>query len=218
MEDGRHSGSGREEGWLAVWNLKAWDIRRNQSTDTTNLRPDSANKNAQENASPRLLLFEDIVIQVKHYSHLFPISFYCYMASSQTSLPYKTGPGHEQRAYQPGFEDFGFDALDISRDISDTKITVPPLGGEDFGFDDPLPQECEQPGMDGLLSRGMEDFGMDVAVPPEALQLGGTNVAPQPEAQGDEDFGMDAPLPPDDQERFSDSPKARSRPQVNMFR
>jgi hypothetical protein len=107
------------------------------------------------------------------------------MASSQTPLPHKTGPEKNQTAYLPGFQDFGFDALEISN----TENTAPaPLVAEDFGFDDP-----DQSGMDGA-----EDFGMDGLTLPEALQFARTSAAPQPEAQGDEDFRMDSASSPDD--------------------
>lgn len=172
------------------------------------MRSDSANKKL----SSFVEHFEDTAIQVN------PIpSFIHYMATSQTSLPHNTGPGNEQKAYQPGCEDFGLGALSLlPPDSSDAETdAAAPLGREDLGFDDPLQLECEQSGMGGVLPSGKHDFGMDALLLPEVRQFAGIDAAPFPEAQGDQDFVMGTPL--HDQESFSGRPKAHGRTWSNAL-
>jgi hypothetical protein len=204
VEDGRHGGSG--------WD--GWFLGKRGISDKVGVAVTKSADHLMTQQTNKVLLKLLLLKQLPNIIHL-----HLYMASSQTSLPRKTGPDQNQRVYQPGFEDFGFDALEIS----DTENTAAaPLETEDFGFDDP-----EQSGMDGAEDFGMdgaedfrmdgaEDFGMDGA---EDLGIDGLTLpeALQPEAQGDEDFGMDSPHLPDDQEFFGCPVAARGRSSVNMF-
>lgn len=113
------------------------------------------------------------------------------MATPPTLLP------HTGTQYQRGTEGFGFDTpppVDICAD----KITAAtPVGSEDFGFDDGLPDQ-HQHGIDGSIVRTLfcHHYGYHIPIPvhimafPQIPLPNHTGTQYQP---GTEDFGFDTP-------------------------
>jgi hypothetical protein len=101
--------------------------------------------------------------------------------------------------------DYGFD--------SDPRLDQSPTADlADYGFDEPLEMEPEQPWTDTAPLRGSKDCGIDAPLASKALQSTGIGVAPLPEAQGDEDHEMDVAPTHEAHGPSRSSPKASGKP------